>query len=526
MDINFPGGVSSSVSSSTGATPNASTSAAQKTNSSTELLQALNLKAGDLINAKVVDSTNLKTTLTEGQLTRLITNQPDLAAKLLSQQNSTFIVSMRADGKLLTALSEFSLLKGQLLQLKVVNGQLLQVLDVKTPALLQFSQVAQEQLRQAVPLQSPPAKLLSTLLWFSTSQRKNLSKEILHSVDQLLRQLPTPKQLSQTDGVKNALLNSGMLLEANLKTAGRKKMSAAQGDEPVSAKDTRAATKTEGKANPDVDLKAALLRLLKQFADLPGQMQQKSSQPKPNAPEESLTYANLKSKASADIPKPLADESKRTAAGSAESLKAALQPSATESVTKKSANEPQQEEKNHAQKPHSPNTDPATTKEQTLVGLQKQLVESLSRSLIHQLITLNKQQGLSQETPAPNFFQTEIPIFNGHSIDTVLIRIDERESSPQSQQTTDKIREWVLTLSFDLDFLGEMHAQVKLVEDQVSARFWAEKTETLEKIKQNYSYLTNSLADAGIKVKALECCAGPPPAINAALDYTLVDIQT
>ena len=100
------------------------------------------------------------------------------------------------------------------------------------------------------------------------------------------------------------------------------------------------------------------------------------------------------------------------------------------------------------------------------------------------------------------------------------------EQSENSEQNFNRVRQWNVMLSFDLPLIGQFYAQLILLGDNLSAKFWAENENTWLEAKNKMDGLKAQLEHEGIQVTQLQCVPGLPPKPKVTLRYSLVDIKT
>jgi hypothetical protein len=81
-------------------------------------------------------------------------------------------------------------------------------------------------------------------------------------------------------------------------------------------------------------------------------------------------------------------------------------------------------------------------------------------------------------------------------------------------------------LSFDIERMGRMYVQLKLVLDSLSATFWSRSPDILQTVEDEVKDLKKNLTDLGVKVTQVNCIEGKPPSTEVRLDRYLVDIET
>ena len=169
---------------------------------------------------------------------------------------------------------------------------------------------------------------------------------------------------------------------------------------------------------------------------------------------------------------------------------------------------------------------------QLLVLLQQHSVHSLARIQLQQLHTINHELD-TKESSTPNAsWQLEIPVRHHNEVQQVHVRIDrewtddKNESNSQTEKVSNKIKQWSVTLRFDLPTLGEFCAQLVIVDTQVSATLWAAKEKTFGQIHAQIEGLRKQLESEGMNVKYLQCMRGLPPEKPMTLSYSLIDVST
>lgn len=163
-----------------------------------------------------------------------------------------------------------------------------------------------------------------------------------------------------------------------------------------------------------------------------------------------------------------------------------------------------------------------------LVGLLlKRTQESLNRLHLHQLsqagATTRESAQATQNAPLtfdlPLFFDGQVQVFN--------TRIEEEElPSPDPSTPEKKVRQWSVSLGFDIEGLGPMFCQLKMQEQQAQLQFWADRPATLALTRANLGFLSKSLHELGVSVSEVSCHEGMPKQPRTRLSQQLVDINT
>ncbi len=161
--------------------------------------------------------------------------------------------------------------------------------------------------------------------------------------------------------------------------------------------------------------------------------------------------------------------------------------------------------------------------------LLRQVAATIARFNVHQLHSLAQQQGVGPEPAVANSWIVELPVRHGEQVHVFQLLIDEEQERQRKGEEEDekkRARAWKFTLRFDIEPLGPMYAQVRLVEQSVSARFWAEQPHTLRAVRAELDTLKNRLGRLGLKVEEMDCVQGAPPVRRTQLFRQLVDVKT
>jgi hypothetical protein len=141
---------------------------------------------------------------------------------------------------------------------------------------------------------------------------------------------------------------------------------------------------------------------------------------------------------------------------------------------------------------------------------------ALARIQLHQLAAVPREgeRGLLE-------WLFELPIRRGDDIDLWSMRLFQ-ERSEQQQEAQQPVQRWAVQLAFELPGLGPVQAQVQLCNEQVSASFWAEQTDTLPLLREHMHELREALRTAGLDIGDLECQQGPRPTEKTGAEHPLI----
>lgn len=107
---------------------------------------------------------------------------------------------------------------------------------------------------------------------------------------------------------------------------------------------------------------------------------------------------------------------------------------------------------------------------------------------------------------------------------------DEKEKPEEKGRARKKY--WTMFMEFELDQLGKMAAEVKVMEagedkENVTTRLWAEHPETRRKIQEKLGTLKVGFEDSGLVVNLMECSNNHPPnSKRVSISQSLIDITT
>lgn len=172
-----------------------------------------------------------------------------------------------------------------------------------------------------------------------------------------------------------------------------------------------------------------------------------------------------------------------------------------------------------------------STRQQMLQQIQQHLSASLARIQMQQFQALN--QSLSEGNIGGQNFFVELPVRMGDAFSFLSLHIENRyedvaeeEQNQQHKQNKKKTSQWEVYLEFELEDKGHLSAQLTVVEDSVTAKFWADTLSIWQATQEGLDKLRAELEHAGVLVKDMQCLTGPPPKKHLKLNYSLVDIET
>lgn len=435
-------------------------------------------------------------------------------------------VNLLVNGKSLLTYTDKPLAAGQTIPVQLVSPQKLVLLDLqqlnnitdtqKSPAVTfnletflsktetssqQIKQVVADNLRQLLPYKDKPTVLFSALNQWQNIPKANQQQLVSPTLSQALRsvaeQIRSPLQLGQPKILEQIIKNSGVFFENKL-----------------TAHSTAINQTTNQTISPTIlnrtytqDLKGSLLTLLSKVN------QELTDNNKPLTTEQTVkllqqvsSYIPIAGAATApgDTPKNSLPENSLTG-----DIGLLIQQLMTKPVNELSDKE---------------------LRTQLLILLQQHSLHSLAKIQLQQLTSLNHELD-TKDSKQPNAsWQIDIPVKYHNEVQQLHLHInrewvDDKNSSSENKTAT-KVKQWSVTLRFDLPTLGEFCAQVAIIDTSVSAILWATRETTFSHIKQHIENLRKNLEGEGIQVTQIQCIKGMPPQKSMALSYSLIDIST
>ncbi len=381
-------------------------------------------------------------------------------------QGTDGLLTLRIGTTEVSARSDRPLTQGTHLTLRVASLQPEPVLKViatdnKTPQTAATDPAAAAT-RQLLPRQTPLPPFFALLKAVSIAgSGSDLPTPLKDIIQTLLEQTPASKLTA--DGIKRAVSDSGLFLEAKLLRSS-----------------------TSGGGLPELDLKRLLLSLLQRLQERPGTDAPQSQNP---ATQASRQYPNRR-------PNTQGPTTDTTSAA----RKPAPDPAGTRSSAPKelfpgrlSSPQPQ---------PREPLPELLTTDTDVLTNKLRQQAEgALARLTLHQVHTA-KNAGDGDLNWA-----LEIPVLHKGQIDVVPLTVERRAHHGNSEGGPS----WLIKLALDTPQFGPLYATILWCREQVSSVFWAERDSTADLVRQHLGHLRNSLTGQGLDVTSLECHKGKPP---------------
>jgi hypothetical protein len=166
---------------------------------------------------------------------------------------------------------------------------------------------------------------------------------------------------------------------------------------------------------------------------------------------------------------------------------------------------------------------------QLVMLMHQYTLGSIAKIQLQQVHALNHQLGQADQAQPTQSWQFEVPVRQGQDVHPLHIQMEQQwveEQNENAEQNSTRVRQWNVMLSFDLPLIGQFYAQLTLLGDNLSAKFWAENENTLQEAKNKIDGLTMQLEREGIQVAHMQCVPGLPPKPKMSFSYSLVDVKT
>lgn len=154
---------------------------------------------------------------------------------------------------------------------------------------------------------------------------------------------------------------------------------------------------------------------------------------------------------------------------------------------------------------------------------------SLAKIQLRQIHSISHQLTQTDQPLPTQSWQMEIPVRHGQDVHPLNIQLEQKwveDADEMDSKNVKRVRQWNVMLGFDLPNLGHFYAQLGLLGERLSVKFWAEQENTLKEAQVRLDALKAQFETEGIQITQLQCVPGLPPTQKISLNYSLVDIKT
>lgn len=125
-------------------------------------------------------------------------------------------------------------------------------------------------------------------------------------------------------------------------------------------------------------------------------------------------------------------------------------------------------------------------------------------------LELSQLASLPEEGTRDPVWLVELPVRHRAGIDLFQLRIERRQGGRGEDGKEQEL--WSVSLAFDLEPLGPLHARITLCGERVSTLFWAQRENTVARVQASLEKLQERFDQVGLQVERLACRQGTPPA--------------
>ncbi len=430
-------------------------------------------------------------------------------------------VKLRVDNTLLQAPTTKQHQSGEILTLTVVRTGEKPLLRVAPPPLLTTQQprsVQNTTLKILLPKQAPLTPLLANLSAISqlkTQLASPLTPEVSSSVRKLIENITHTDKISDPKVLRQAILNSGILLE--------KKLSNLQQAQPATTPANKNSSTISQAQTVGQDFKANLVQLLGVLRQASAHQGSSSKIPLPLTTQGANTIPNTSSNTRQPNMAPnqsvkeqllrlLSTPSNRS---NSEETTRSTPPSRLADLTTSGSRIPVPFFRHlplQPQKAQSPTLVTLQHRDQIIDELIRQSESSIARIQLSQLASMPQESSTSQ------LWAFELPLRHGENIDVVQLRIEKEDPKEDEEQDS----RWRITLTLDLPAIGTIYATITVQGEQTSTTLWAEEENTAQLIDNNLQLLRDALSKHGVNSDQINCQHGAPPAPPRQQRHTLL----
>jgi len=497
-----------------------------------DTLQYLATRVGELVEAKVIKVThqlvNDKATL-EKQLASkpeakqaMDLNGPNKtttakAAIELNPNRYEVLMNVGAN-KTLSVQSPLAPRIGQILQLQVLSHQQVEIVGLRTGVINESSQSISTISQQALAAknlglisnsqadQIKPLASLQTLATLQASLRANLPRQVAKesltasletltrkqsllpaslqaAISQLQKSISPLQQVTQANGLANALNNSGLLYEAKLAQVL-----------------TAARTKGVGLSNPAIKDLANALNLKNGLVPSGAINETKPS----NVDHKQAVLQLISALKSSLLTSNVAN---------GKTINPALQNNATLASLWTLVS-------NASMADASLNASAREGNEQ-LLQLLRLALSVVTRTQSQQLFTANAQLLTTNDNVANQSWSLELPVWVDQKLNLIDIHIEAEKDSKQLNKADEKA--WNARLAFDLEEHGSMVAFATLRGKTIAAVLWVTEKATVVKVNRELALMAENLNRLGLQVEQLQCRVGEPEDVRPNGTINLLD---
>jgi hypothetical protein len=438
------------------------------------------------------------------------------------------------NGTMLRAMSVTALEPGQALRLEVVDNGPPPQLRILPPPEDDIQETISQALRQFLPKQEDLHGVMERLSRFAArgedAGEAKLPQTLREALRSVLGALPDKGALSTAEGLKRAIENSGLFLEARLAQQVETAESPQKTAPPSLAQDMKAtllkladglsarlSSLEEAAPRPESEADAVLV--------FPRPAPPAAPSPGANAPPTRLAAAPPEAApivfpsggaplgedeaASPPAPPlagaPLASKGETVADGRNPPPLSPPAETAEEAAPSQAAPHPHAAAGQRPAPESAPPPIQAPREGEQLKELLSKTESALAKIVLDQLASAPQPNSTAQS------WRLELPFHNQGRSETASLQISREGGQRAGREAEANPSSWSVTLELNPPGLGALHSRLVLYQGEVSGVFWSERPATAELVREHLERLDARLRAAGLKTGQLNAAVGAPP---------------
>ncbi len=125
-------------------------------------------------------------------------------------------------------------------------------------------------------------------------------------------------------------------------------------------------------------------------------------------------------------------------------------------------------------------------------------------------LTLDQLHSLPKEESPKQGWIVELPFFDSREAQSLQIEIEQDKAGDSEYRQ----KNWAVSITITPPDLATIHCKVSCYDGSVNAHFWSEATDTVDRINTHLDYLKQQLEQKGLTTGFMEAHQGKPPASN------------
>ena len=161
--------------------------------------------------------------------------------------------------------------------------------------------------------------------------------------------------------------------------------------------------------------------------------------------------------------------------------------------------------------------------EEQLLQLLRTALTVVTRLQSQQLFNVNTQFLTGNDNIANQSWSLELPVWVDQKLNLIDVQIDTDNNNDQQSASSEKA--WNARLAFDLEEHGKMVAFATLRGKTIAAVLWVTETATVDKVNAGLASMAKNLDRLGLSVERLQCRVGEPQDVRPNGTINLLDTE-